>query len=119
MNNPLVVEVTRGASIESVHLVDVALVDNTGNLVEGWGESSRPTLPRSALKPIQATPLITEGVADSESLTAQQLAMACSSHNGEEGHVEVVDRWLESWGSLIMCLSVALTFLLTLRLPET
>ena len=98
MNNPLVVEVTRGASIESVHLVDVALVDNTGNLVEGWGESSRPTLPRSALKPIQATPLITEGVADSESLTAQQLAVACSSHNGEAGHVEVVDRWLETLG---------------------
>ncbi len=98
MNNPLVVEVTRGASIESVHLVDVALVDNTGNLVEGWGESSRPTLPRSALKPIQATPLITEGVADSESLTAQQLAVACSSHNGEAGHVEVVDRWLEELG---------------------
>ena len=98
MNNPLVVEGTRGASIESVHLVDVALVDNTGNLVEGWGESSRPTLPRSALKPIQATPLITEGVADSESLTAQQLAVACSSHNGEAGHVEVVDRWLETLG---------------------
>ena len=98
MNNPLVVEVTRGASIESVHLVDVALVDNTGNLVEGWGESSRPTLPRSALKPIQATPLITEGVADSESLTAQQLAVACSSHNGEAGHVEVVERWLETLG---------------------
>ena len=98
MNNPLVVEVTRGASIESVHLVDVALVDNTGNLVEGWGESSRPTLPRSALKPIQATPLITEGVADSESLTVQQLAVACSSHNGEAGHVEVVDRWLEKLG---------------------
>ena len=98
MNNPLVVEGTRGASIESVHLVDVALVDNTGNLVEGWGESSRPTLPRSALKPIQATPLITEGVADSESLTAQQLAVACSSHNGEAGHVEVVDRWLEKLG---------------------
>ena len=98
MNNPLVVEVTRGATIESVHLVDVALVDNTGNLVEGWGESSRPTLPRSALKPIQATPLITEGIADSESLTAQQLAVACSSHNGEARHVEVVDRWLEVLG---------------------
>tara|TARA_Y100001970_G_scaffold126301_1_gene156182 strand:+ start:2659 stop:3618 length:960 start_codon:yes stop_codon:yes gene_type:complete len=98
VNNPLVVEVTRGATIESVHLVDVALVDNTGNLVEGWGESSRPTLPRSALKPIQATPLITEGIADSESLTAQQLAVACSSHNGEARHVEVVDRWLEVLG---------------------
>ena len=98
MNNPLVVEVIRGSSIESVHLVDIALVNNTGNLVEGWGESNRPTLPRSALKPIQATPLITAGVADAEGLSAQQLAVACSSHNGEKPHVEVVDRWLEELG---------------------
>lgn len=98
MNNPLIVEVTRGSNIESVHLVDVALVDSTGNLIEGWGEPSRPTLPRSSLKPIQATPLITEGVADSEGLGAEQLAVACSSHSGEAPHVQVVDRWLERLG---------------------
>ncbi|MDP7066088.1 MAG: asparaginase, partial [Acidimicrobiales bacterium] len=98
MNNPLIVEVTRGSNIESVHLVDVALVDSTGNLIEGWGEPSRPTLPRSSLKPIQATPLITEGVADSEGLGAEQLAVACSSHSGEAAHVQVVDRWLERLG---------------------
>jgi L-asparaginase II len=98
VNNPLIVEVTRGSNIESVHLVDIALVDGTGNLIEGWGESSRPTLPRSSLKPIQATPLITEGVADSEGLGAEQLAVACSSHSGEAAHVQVVDRWLERLG---------------------
>ena len=98
MNNPLIVEVTRGSNIESVHLVDVALVDGTGNLIEGWGESSRPTLPRSSLKPVQATPLVTEGVADSEGLGAEQLAVACSSHSGEAAHVQVVDRWLERLG---------------------
>ena len=98
MNNPLIVEVTRGSNIESVHLVDIALVDGTGNLIEGWGESGRPTLPRSSLKPIQATPLITEGVADSEGLGAEQLAVACSSHSGEAAHVQVVDRWLERLG---------------------
>tara|TARA_Y100000590_G_scaffold410605_1_gene503820 strand:+ start:142 stop:1098 length:957 start_codon:yes stop_codon:yes gene_type:complete len=98
VNNPLIVEVTRGSNIESVHLVDVALVDGTGNLIEGWGESSRPTLPRSSLKPVQATPLVTEGVADSEGLGAEQLAVACSSHSGEAAHVQVVDRWLERLG---------------------
>ncbi|HCJ85958.1 MAG TPA: asparaginase [Acidimicrobiaceae bacterium] len=98
MNDPLVVEVTRGLTVESIHLVDIALVDSTGKLVEGWGEPSRPTLPRSALKPIQATPLVTEGVADAENLTTEQLAVACSSHNGESRHVQVVDRWLELMG---------------------
>tara|TARA_E500000331_G_scaffold71897_2_gene66657 strand:- start:12985 stop:13935 length:951 start_codon:yes stop_codon:yes gene_type:complete len=98
VNDPLVVEVTRGLTVESIHLVDIALVDSTGKLVEGWGEPSRPTLPRSALKPIQATPLVTEGVADAENLTTEQLAVACSSHNGESRHVQVVDRWLELMG---------------------
>tara|TARA_Y100001970_G_scaffold15841_2_gene17789 strand:+ start:1159 stop:2109 length:951 start_codon:yes stop_codon:yes gene_type:complete len=98
VNDPLVIEVTRGTTVESIHLVDIALVDSTGKLVEGWGEPTRPTLPRSSLKPIQATPLITEGIADSEKLTTEQLAVACSSHNGESRHVHVVDRWLELMG---------------------
>lgn len=98
MNDPLVVEVTRGSSVESRHLVDVALVDGVGKTVDGWGEFDRPTLPRSSLKPIQATPLITEGIADAAGLTNEQLAIACSSHNGETRHVQVVDRWLETIG---------------------
>ena len=98
MNDPLVVEVTRGSAVESIHLVDVALVDSTGKLIDSWGESSRPTLPRSSLKPIQATPLITEGIADSAGLITEQLAVACSSHNGEPRHVQVVDRWLDMMG---------------------
>ena len=98
MNDPLVVEVTRGSAVESIHLVDIALVDSTGKLVDGWGEANRPTLPRSSLKPIQATPLITEGIADSAGLNTEQLAVACSSHNGEPRHVQVVDRWLDMMG---------------------
>jgi len=98
VNDPLVVEVTRGSTVESIHLVDIALVDSTGKLVDGWGEANRPTLPRSSLKPIQATPLITEGIADSAGLNTEQLAVACSSHNGEPRHVQVVDRWLDMMG---------------------
>ena len=98
MNDPLVIEVTRGSSVESRHLVDVALVDGVGKLVDGWGEFDRPTLPRSSLNPIQATPLISEGVADATGLTDEHLAIACSSHSGEVRHVHVVDRWLETMG---------------------
>jgi L-asparaginase II len=98
VNDPLVVEVTRGSSVESRHLVDVALVDAVGKTVDGWGEFDRPTLARSSLKPIQATPLIAEGIADAAGLTNEQLAIACSSHNGEARHVQVVDHWLETMG---------------------
>jgi len=98
VNDPLVVEVTRGSSVESRHLVDVALVDSVGKLIDGWGEPDRPTLPRSSLKPIQATPLISEGIADATGLNDEHLAIACSSHNGESRHTQVVDQWLDTLG---------------------
>ena len=98
MKDPLLIEVTRGSVVESVHRVDIALVDGTGKLVEAWGDSGRPTLPRSSLKPIQATPLVSEGIVASNGLTDEQLAISCASHGGEPRHVQVVDRWLEQMG---------------------
>ena len=84
--------------MESTHLVDAALVNSSGIVIKSWGEPQRHVLPRSALKPIQATPLITSGVADGTSLSSDRLAIACSSHNGEHEHVRVVQDWLEGIG---------------------
>ena len=61
---PLVVEVTRGDSVESQHLVDAVVVNVDGSLVEAWGDPDRRVLPRSALKPIQAIPMVASGAAD-------------------------------------------------------
>ena len=84
--------------MESTHLVDAAIVNSSGIVIKSWGEPQRHVLPRSALKPIQATPLITSGVADGTSLSSDRLAIACSSHNGEHEHVRVVQDWLEVIG---------------------
>jgi L-asparaginase II len=94
VNSALVVEVTRGDQIESRHEVDAVVVDPSGCLVGSWGEPHRAVLPRSALKPIQALPLVDTGAADAFGLTDAELALACASHQGERRHEEAVTAWL-------------------------
>lgn len=92
--NPLVVEVWRGDWIESRHLVDVVVVDASGSIRLVVGDPERRVLPRSAVKPIQAIPLVQSGAADRFALSDIELALACASHSGEAGHVAAVGAWL-------------------------
>lgn len=95
MSRPLVVDVHRGDRVESRHEVDAVVVDRDGTIVASWGESSRPVLPRSSAKPLQAVSLITTGAADAFGVDEVELALACASHNGEPGHVDRVLAWLD------------------------
>ncbi len=85
--NPVVVEITRGDRVESAHRGAAAVVDADGGLAFGCGDISRPVYPRSAVKTIQALPLIESGAADQFALTDAELALACASHSGEPAHV--------------------------------
>jgi L-asparaginase II len=87
MSNPIVVEITRGGRVESAHRGAGAVVDAQGRLVFGFGDIERPVFPRSAVKAIQALPLVESGAADRFALTPEELALACASHSGEPAHV--------------------------------
>jgi L-asparaginase II len=87
MSNPVLVEVTRGGIAESQHRGAVAVVDADGHVALAIGDIDRPIFPRSAIKGLQAIPLIESGAADKYGLTDQEIALACASHNGEEEHV--------------------------------
>ena len=69
------VEATRGGRVESLHEVDAVLVDTSGRVVDGWGDTRRHVMPRSAIKPIQALPLVATGAADAFGLTDVELAL--------------------------------------------
>jgi len=97
-SEPIAIEVTRGPIVESRHAVDAAVVDAGGELVAAWGEVERPIYPRSALKPIQALPLLETGAADGFGLGAREIALACASHSGEPVHVDTVLAWLARLG---------------------
>ncbi len=94
MSGPLLVEVTRGGRVESLHEVDAALVDTSGRILEEWGDAARPVMPRSAIKPIQALPLVSTGAAGAFGLSDVELALACASHGGEPAHVDAITGWL-------------------------
>jgi L-asparaginase II len=92
------VDVWRGPLIESTHRVHVAVVDADGRLRAGSGETARPTFARSAIKPIQALPLVEDGAAAKHGFGDRELALCCASHNGEPHHVEGVRAMLERIG---------------------
>jgi L-asparaginase II len=87
MANPVVVEVTRGALIESAHRGAGAIVDAEGRVMMAFGDAERPVYPRSAVKALQALPLVESGAAESLGLSDKEIALACASHSGSEEHI--------------------------------
>src|SRR5947209_12384013 len=98
MSNPVLVEVLRGGLTESRHRGAVAVVDADGATVLALGDVARPVYPRSAVKPLQALPLIESGAADRFGFGDEEIALACASHGGEPAHVEVASRMLARAG---------------------
>ncbi|HSH45445.1 MAG TPA: asparaginase, partial [Longimicrobiales bacterium] len=92
------VEVLRGTRVESVHDVDIAVVDGGGRLAAAAGDAEDVIFARSALKPFQALPLVEDGVLDRFGLGEAELALCCASHSGEPRHVEVAARILDRIG---------------------
>lgn len=98
MSNPVLVEVLRGPLIESRHRGAVCVMDADGGSVFSLGDIALPVYPRSAVKPIQALPLVEGGAADRYGFGDEELALACASHGGEPAHVEVATRMLARAG---------------------
>jgi L-asparaginase II len=96
--SPVAVLVWRGERIESRHRMAFAVADAAGALAHGHGDLSEAVLPRSAVKPLQALPLLESGAADRFSLTPVEIALACASHGGEPAHVSAVAGWLGRLG---------------------
>jgi len=98
MANPILVELTRGITVESVHRGSVAVADSSGKTIFALGDLETPVYPRSSLKPIQALPLIESGAADAFGLGDEEIALACASHSGEPMHTTRVSAWLARIG---------------------
>lgn len=104
MTNPVLVEVLRGGKVESHHRGAVAIRDADGASVRTLGDVERPIFPRSAVKAIQALPLIESGAADHFGFGDAELALACASHGGEPVHVNTAAGMLARAGREETCL---------------
>jgi L-asparaginase II len=96
--NPILVEVTRGPMVESRHRGSAVIVDVAGKVARSWGDHTAAVYPRSAIKPLQAIPLLESGAAEAFDLGDKEIALACASHGGEPRHTETVAAWLRSIG---------------------
>ena len=96
MTNPILVEITRGPLVESIHRGAVAVADAQGGLRLALGDVATPVYTRSALKPIQALPLVE--AAEAFGVSDAEVALACASHSGEPMHTEAVAAWLKRIG---------------------
>ena len=81
---PLIATI-RGDQPENIFYGSVAVVLSNGRLLSSVGDMRTPMYTRSALKPVQAMPLVA-GFADQYALSDADIAVLCASHNGEAAH---------------------------------
>jgi L-asparaginase II len=86
MSNPILIELTRGGLVESVHRGSIAVARPNGELTLAVGDLSRPVFPRSAIKAFQMIPVIETGAAEAMDLSDADIALACASHSGTTAH---------------------------------
>jgi L-asparaginase II len=95
---PPVARRTRGGLVECVHHGAAVALDARGEILFAHGDPQARTFLRSAVKCWQALPLVESGAADRYRFTAQELALACASHEGEDAHVAVASSMLGKLG---------------------
>ncbi|MBL8565459.1 MAG: asparaginase [Hyphomicrobiaceae bacterium] len=98
MTNPVLIEVTRGPLVESVHKGAVAVVTAAGATILHIGDVARPVFPRSSIKALQCLPLIESGAADRFGYGNAEIALACASHTGTDRHAALAGQMLASLG---------------------
>lgn len=95
------VEVTRGPMVESRHDGAAVVTDEAGKVVAAWGDFEQRVYPRSAIKALQALPIVETGAADAFGIGSEELALACASHTGEPIHTALVAAWLKRIGCTV------------------
>jgi L-asparaginase II len=87
-------EVVRSGFVEGHHAGIAIGLDESGAAAVSAGDPDRPVFPRSSNKPMQAVGMLRCGL----DLDGELLALACSSHSGEEFHLDGVRRILAAAG---------------------
>jgi L-asparaginase II len=95
---PVLVEAVRAGFVERRHRGAFAVCAPSGEIVAAAGDIDRAFLPRSAVKMIQALPLVESGAARAFGLDARRLALACASHQGSAAHAGLAADWLAAMG---------------------
>lgn len=102
----MLVEVRRGAIVESRHRGHVVQVGPGGHIERAIGDPTVEVTLRSAVKPFALAALVGAGAADELRLSPQELAVMAASHTGEDRHVRTLQGVFRRAGvsqSLLRC----------------
>jgi len=80
----------RGELLDLVGHGHIAVVDHTGKLLYYYGEPDKIIYARSSAKPMQTLAAYETGAVEAYGLEDHEVALLCSSHNGEQFHLETV-----------------------------
>ena len=94
----VLVHVTRGDQIESIHRGHIIVADSHGTIVYHVGNTDHTICLRSCGKPLQALPVITTGAADAFHLSPAELAVMSGSLSGQDFHVKAITSILDKIG---------------------
>jgi L-asparaginase II len=84
----------RGGFVEGHHQGSLVALNADGSVAFSVGRPDAAMLPRSAVKPLQATGMLRAGL----DIDDEGLALACASHSGQPEHLAVVRRILSHAG---------------------
>ncbi len=88
-----------GGTPECIHYGSIVVVDRVGGVLAGAGDTGGINFTRSTLKPLQALPFVEDGGMGRYGFGSHELALLCSSHNGETMHTELARRILDRVGA--------------------
>jgi L-asparaginase II len=87
---PLVYEY-RGDTLDLIHCGHIAIVDEKSRVIYGSGDPETIVFYRSASKPMQALPVMRNGVHREYNLTDEETVIFAGSHAGEPFHIAVLE----------------------------
>ncbi len=92
------IELTRGGTLECLHVGAVAVVNTRGKVLAQAGNPHWLTFTRSTLKALQALPFMQAHGPQHFGFSTEQVALLCASHSGEAQHVSTVQGMLDKTG---------------------
>ncbi|MDR2712189.1 MAG: asparaginase [Clostridiales bacterium] len=102
----ILVRISRGKIVENIIRGDLVVMDKQSSIVAKVGDPYKVTYVRSAIKPIQTSVILEQGIAERYGINDGEIAVMCSSHNAEDFHIRAVSSILEKIGldeSYLLC----------------
>ena len=88
----------RGKVIESTHNIKCYIGSTNGRIIFSTGNENDYIYPRSSIKIFQAIPFALSNGFDVYNLNKKQIALSCSSHCGENFHINELENWIKKRG---------------------